>query len=132
MLFRSRLAGVLDRFSSLAGNAFEIEFEGDHDVVLIPNFLHHFSPADCVRFLRKAHGALRAGGTVAIVEFVPDADRISPRESAGFSIVMLATTPEGDAYTFEEFAAMLSEAGFLPPSRHVLPSSPNVALIAMK
>ena len=76
--------------------------------------------------------ALRPGGTVAIVEFVPNPDRVTPPASAGFSLIMLATTPEGDAYTFAEYSDMLARAGFNPPSQSSLPASMNVAVIARK
>jgi ubiquinone/menaquinone biosynthesis C-methylase UbiE len=128
----ARAAGIADRFSTIAGNAFEVNFGNDYDVVLVPNFLHHFNAADCTRFLKKVHAALRPGGHVAIVEFVPNADRITPPAAAGFSLVMLASTPEGDAYTFDEFADMLTKAGFQKPVAHELPASVNSALIAAK
>ena len=128
----ARAAGVADRFSTIAGSAFDVEFGSDYDVVLVPNFLHHFNATDCVRFLKKAFAALRPGGTVAIVEFIPNPDRITPPASAGFSLIMLATTPEGDAYTFAEYSDMLAQAGFNPPSMHSLPASMNVAVIATK
>lgn len=125
-------AGVADRFSIIAGNAFEVELGSGYDVVLVPNFLHHFNAADCVRFLKKAHAALLPGGTVAIVEFVPNPDRITPPAAAGFSLVMLATTPEGDAYTFAEYSDMLARAGFKAPAQHRLPASMNAAIVAKK
>ena len=128
----ARAAGLENRFSTIAGSAFDVDFGRDYDVVLVPNFLHHFSQAECVRFLKKAHAALRPGGTVAIVEFVPEPDRITPPAAAGFSLVMLATTQEGDAYTFAEYADMLAQAGFHQPSSHTLPSSMNTAVLARK
>ena len=128
----ARSAGVADRFSTIPGSAFEVEFGNDYDVLLVPNFLHHFNASDCVRFLKKAHAALRPGGTVAIVEFVPNPDRITPPAAAGFSLIMLATTPEGDAYTFAEYSDMLGQAGFNPPTVHSLPASMNVAVIARR
>src|SRR5947208_10236970 len=128
----ARATGVADRFSTIAGSAFEVEFGSDYDVVLVPNFLHHFNAADCARFLKKAQVALRPGGTVAIVEFVPNLDRITPPAAAGFSLIMLATTPEGDAYTLAEYSDMLAQAGFNPPAMHSLPASMNVAVIARK
>jgi len=124
-------AGVADRFSTIAGNAFEVDLGSDYDVALIPNFLHHFNMEDCVRFLRRVHGALRDGGRVAIAEFVPNPDRVSPPESAGFSLIMLATTPEGDAYTFPEYQEMLRRAGFAPPEACPLPPI-STAIIASK
>src|ERR1043166_6041084 len=128
----ARAAGLSDRFSTIAGSAFEVDFGSDYDVVLVPNFLHHFNVADCVRFLDKAHAALRPGGAVAIVEFVPNPDRITPPAGAGFSLIMLATTPEGEAYTFAEYSEMLARSGFKPPTLHSLPASLNVAVIARK
>ena len=128
----AQAAGVAERFGTIAGNAFEVEFGADYDVVLVPNFLHHFNVADCVGFLRKVHAALRPDGVVAIVEFVPNPDRVTPPDSAGFSLIMLATTPEGDAYTLAEYSGMLARAGFKPPTQHALPASMNVAVIASK
>ena len=90
-------------------------------MVLIPNFLHHFNKQDCARFLKKVHAALRDGGRVAIADFVPNPDRVSPPEAASFSFVMLAGTPEGDAYTLVEFEKMLAAAGFGAVESHDLP-----------
>ena len=124
-------AGLKDRFSTIAGNAFEVDLGSGYDVVLVPNFLHHFNQEDCVRFLKKVHAALREGGRVAIVEFVPNPDRVSPPEAASFSFVMLANTPEGDAYTLAELEEMLTSAGFRAVESHDLPPVAT-AIIAQK
>jgi cyclopropane fatty-acyl-phospholipid synthase-like methyltransferase len=124
-------AGLKDRFSTIAGDAFEVDFGLDYDAVLLPNFLHHFNKQDCIRFLTKVHAALRDGGRVAIVEFVPNPDRVSPPEAASFSFVMLASTPEGDAYTVAEFEEMLGSAGFRTLESHALPPM-WTAIIAQK
>jgi ubiquinone/menaquinone biosynthesis C-methylase UbiE len=128
----ARAAGVADRFSTIAGSAFDVDLGENYDVVLVPNFLHHFNTDDCIRFLKRAHAALRSGGKVAIVEFVPNEDRVTPPGVAGFSLIMLATTPEGDAYTFAEYADMLAQSGFGVPTQHSLPASMNVLLSATK
>jgi SAM-dependent methyltransferase len=125
----AKAAGLGDRFSKIAGGAFTVDLGSDYDVVLVPNFLHHFSVAECARFLRRAHSALRPGGRVVIVEFVPNEDRVSPPPAAGFSLVMLGTTPEGDAYTFSEYRTMLEEAGFHGASLH--PITPTAASVVI-
>ena len=125
-------AGLAGRFSKIIGDAFTVELGTDYDVVLIPNFLHHFSMAQCTRFLRRVHAALVPGGRVAIVEFVPDEDRVAPPAAASFSLVMLGTTPEGDAYTFSEYREMLTAAGFHAPRLYPLPPTAESAVIAMK
>jgi ubiquinone/menaquinone biosynthesis C-methylase UbiE len=125
-------AGLGDRFTTIAGSAFEVDLGTDYDVVLIPNFLHHFDPPTCIAFLKRAHSALRPGGRVAIVEFVPNPDRVTPPEAASFSLVMLATTAAGDAYTFDELNEMLTRAGFNPAQQHPLPPSVATAVISTK
>ncbi len=128
----ARAAGLQDRFQTIAGSAFEVKFGSDYDAVLVPNFLHHFDLPTCVTFLRKVHTALRPGGRVAIVEFVPNEDRVTPPEAASFSLVMLATTAAGDAYTMAEYKRMLTGIGFGSISSHPLPPGNATAIIARK
>ncbi|MBX7208921.1 MAG: methyltransferase domain-containing protein [Verrucomicrobiaceae bacterium] len=123
-------AGLAARFSTIAGDAFSVGLGEDYDIVLVPNFLHHFSRAGCVAFLRRVHAALRPGGRIVIVEFVPDENRVTPPPAAGFALVMLATTPEGDAYTFAEYEQMLVESGFSSAICHPLPPTAQSAVIA--
>jgi ubiquinone/menaquinone biosynthesis C-methylase UbiE len=128
----ARAAGVAPRFHTLAGSAFDVPFGGPYDVVLLPNFLHHFDPPTCERALAKAHAALVPGGRVVIVEFVPDDDRSGPPEAVRFALVMLAGTPAGDAYTFAEYRTMLAHAGFASPTLHELAPSPMRVVIAAR
>jgi 2-polyprenyl-3-methyl-5-hydroxy-6-metoxy-1,4-benzoquinol methylase len=123
-------AGIGDRFSGIAGDAFQVDLGRDYDVVLVPNFLHHFKPADGTRFLRRVHEALRPGGRVVIVEFVPNDDRVSPPGAATFAIVMLSTTAEGDAYTFAKYSAMLDDAGFHDSKLHTLAPTASSIVVA--
>jgi ubiquinone/menaquinone biosynthesis C-methylase UbiE len=104
--------GVGDRYHLIPGSAFESDFGGGYDVVLVPNFLHHFDASTCTSFMRKVHGALAPGGRAAIVEFVPNADRVTPPSAAAFSMMMLSSTPSGDAYTFAEIESISKNAGF--------------------
>jgi len=104
--------GVADRYHLLPGSAFETEFGTNYDLVLITNFLHHFDSPTCTGFMRKVHSALKPGGRAAIAELVPNPDRITPPTAAAFSMMMLATTPRGDAYTFVELESISKNAGF--------------------
>jgi cyclopropane fatty-acyl-phospholipid synthase-like methyltransferase len=104
--------GVADRYHTIAGDAFESDFGTGYDVILVPNFLHHFDAPTCENFLRKVNDSLAEGGKVLTVEFVPNDDRVSPPQPAMFPIVMLAATPGGDAYTYPELKQMFENAGF--------------------
>lgn len=104
--------GVADRYHLLPGSAFETDFGGDYDLVLVANFLHHFDLPTCSTFMSKVHAALKPGGRAAIAELVPNPDRITPPTAAAFSMMMLATTPSGDAYTLPELHSISTSAGF--------------------
>jgi len=104
--------GVGDRHHLIPGSAFDVDFGGGYDLALVTNFLHHFDVPTCTTFMRKVHASLAPGGRAAIVEFIPNPDRVTPPMAAAFSMVMLATTPSGDAYTFEELESMSKDAGF--------------------
>jgi ubiquinone/menaquinone biosynthesis C-methylase UbiE len=125
-------AAVADRFHTIPGSAFDVELGTGYDLVLLTNFLHHFDPPTCEKMLHKVHAALKPGGRAVTVEFVPNEDRISPPDSAGFSLVMLATTPSGDAYTFSELGRMFANAGFSQSDQHELTPSPQRVVISHK
>jgi ubiquinone/menaquinone biosynthesis C-methylase UbiE len=108
----ARQAGVGDRYHGIAGSAFDVDLGSGYDLVLLPNFLHHFDHATNVKLLKRIRTALKPGGRVATVEFVPNDDRITPPMAAGFSMMMLGSTESGDAYTFKELDAMFRDAGF--------------------
>lgn len=122
-------AGVGDRFHEIPGSAFEVALGHDYDLVLIPNFLHHFAPPTCVSLLKRVKAALKPTGLVATAEFVPNPDRISPPLPAAFSLQMLAGTPAGDAYTFAEFDGMFREAGFPPSNSQPLGQTPQTLIL---
>jgi SAM-dependent methyltransferase len=122
-------AGVKDRYEMLPGSAFEVEFGGPYDAVLLTNFLHHFDKATNVELLKKVRAALKPGGRAATLEFVPNPDRVSPPMPAAFAMTMLTTTAEGDAYTFAELEAMYAEAGFKGITEHPIPMSPHTVVM---
>ena len=105
-------AGVGARFREIPGSAFEVDFGGGYDLVLLTNFFHHFDQPTCERLMRKVHAALKDGGRAVTLEFVPEESRVAPPAAGSFALVMLSTTPAGDAYTFSEYERMFSRAGF--------------------
>ena len=125
-------AGVADRYSTREGSAFDVDNGTGYDLVLLTNFLHHFDTDGCETLLRKVHSALGEHGRAVTVEFVPNEDRISPPDAATFSIIMLASTPAGDAYTFSELQKMLRNVGFERSEIHPLPQSINQVVISYK
>ncbi|MDQ3798456.1 MAG: methyltransferase domain-containing protein [Acidobacteriota bacterium] len=124
--------GVADRHHLIPGSAFDVDYGDGYDVVLLANFLHHFDQPTNEDLLRKIHQSLNDDGKVLTLEFVPNDDRVSPPSEAMFSLVMLAATPAGDAYTFAELREMFENAGF-SRSRHIpLPPLPQHLIVSEK
>ncbi|HJU92996.1 MAG TPA: class I SAM-dependent methyltransferase [Pyrinomonadaceae bacterium] len=125
-------AGVADRYNTIEGSAFDVEFGTGYDLVLLTNFLHHFDPPTCETLLRKVRAALADGGRAVTLEFVPNEDRVTPPDAAAFSVMMLTTTPSGDAYTFSELERMAANAGFSRSTLHPLPPTIQQVVISEK
>jgi 2-polyprenyl-3-methyl-5-hydroxy-6-metoxy-1,4-benzoquinol methylase len=126
----ARTAGLQDRFRTMPGSAFDVELGTGWDVVILANFLHHFDPSTCEALLRRVRSSLAPGGAVALVEFIPNEDRVTPPMVAQFGMTMLATTPHGDVYTFSDLERMLERAGFRTPRLEPLPYTPQRAVVA--
>jgi ubiquinone/menaquinone biosynthesis C-methylase UbiE len=128
----AQAAGVTDRYSTIEGSAFDVDYGTGYDLVLLTNFLHHFDPATNETLLRKVHAALAEGGRAITLEFVPNEDRISPPDAAAFSVMMLGSTATGDAYTFPELERMFANAGFARSEIHQLPPTIQQVVISHK
>jgi len=122
----------LDRYQLLPGSAFDVDLGQNYDIILLPNLLHHFDAPANIALLKRLHAALKPGGQLVILEFVPDENRVTPQIPARFSLVMLATTPAGDAYTFSELNQMLQAAAFRNIKMSDLASMPSRILTATK
>jgi 2-polyprenyl-3-methyl-5-hydroxy-6-metoxy-1,4-benzoquinol methylase len=123
--------GVASRHQALAGDAFKVEWGAGYDVALMTNFLHHFDTATCTALLKKVAASLKRGGRIAILEFVPNEDRVSPPLAAMFAMQMLGDTPSGDVYTLADLTAMLEAAGFSTVSSHPL-QGPETVVVGTK
>ena len=123
--------GVGARHKGLPGDAFKVDFGTGYDIALMTNFLHHYDMPTCTTLLTKVAGALKPGGRIAILEFVPNDDRVTPPGPASFAMQMLGGTPLGDAYTFAELTAMLKAAGFASATSHPLPG-PETVVVGVK
>jgi 2-polyprenyl-3-methyl-5-hydroxy-6-metoxy-1,4-benzoquinol methylase len=124
--------GVSDRHHLLPGSAFDVDFREDYDLVLLTNFLHHFDQETNVGLLKKVHAALKPGGRTVTLEFIPNDDRVTPRNSAGFAFTMLNSTAKGDAYTFAEYDQMFLAAGFSRNELHEVPPMVQRVVVSYK
>ena len=128
----ARKFGVADRYSVREGSAFETELGAGYDFVLLTNIFHHFDMLTCEKLMRRVHAALKPGGKAITLEFVPNEDRVTPPTAAAFSLIMLANTESGDAYTLAEYEKMFRNAGFAQTTLHPVPEMPQQVLVSEK
>jgi ubiquinone/menaquinone biosynthesis C-methylase UbiE len=121
----ARDAGVGERFRVVAGNAFDVDWGGEFDLVILANFLHHFSPEECTKILWKVKSSLSPQGRACAVDFVPDEDRARALTHVMFAYLMLATTPGGDAWTLSDLDEMAKAAGFRAATARPLRPTPQ-------
>jgi len=124
--------GVADRYTTRPGSAFDVELGDGYDYVLLTNIFHHFDAPTCEKLIRRVHAALKPGGKAITLEFVPNEDRVSPPMAAAFSMVMLASTDSGDAYTFAQYEKMFGNTGFAKTTLHPIPNLPQQVLVSEK
>ncbi len=122
-------AGIDDRFRTVAGSAFDVDWGRGFDLVLLPNFLHHFGRDQCISLLRKVKSSLSATGQVFAVDLVPNQDRVSPPIQAMFAFNMLGSTLCGDAYTLRDLDEMARDAGFSGAGARPLPPTPQTLVV---
>ncbi len=125
-------AGVADRVAFRPGSAFEADLGEGYDIVLLTKIFHHFDMPTCEKLMRRVHEALRPGGKAITLEFVPNEDGVTPPTAAAFSLIMLAGTDLGDAYTFSQYEKMFANAGFVKTTQHSIPDSPQQLLLSEK
>jgi 2-polyprenyl-3-methyl-5-hydroxy-6-metoxy-1,4-benzoquinol methylase len=118
-------AGVGERYRTVAGNAFEVGWGQDFDLVIMANILHYLSPEECAAILRKVKSSLSPRGQVCAIDFVPDEDRVSPPMQAMFAFLMLATSPGGDAHTLSDYDKIAKAAGFRGATARPLRPTPQ-------
>ena len=109
---RINAAGMADRVTLTEGDFYRDELPSGHDLALLSAIIHQNSLVQNEMLYRKVYRALDSGGRIIVRDYVMSPDRTQPVEGAIFAVNMLAGTPQGGTYTFEEIKEGLSAAGF--------------------
>jgi ubiquinone/menaquinone biosynthesis C-methylase UbiE len=113
---------VAERYRFVAGDLLEVDFGTGHHIATLGHILHSEGEARSRQLIRKVFDALAPGGTVAIGEWLVNDERSGPPGSVIFAVNMLVNTETGDAFSFNEIARWLDEAGFRNPRLVEAPS----------
>ncbi|TEB07067.1 O-methyltransferase [Pelotomaculum schinkii] len=82
--------------------------QGPYDLVFMGNICHIVGESGNKGLFKKAANVLPIGGKAAIIDFI----RGTGPQAAVFGVNMLANTPEGGVWSFEQYSTWLAEAGF--------------------
>ena len=104
-------AGLQHRISTRTSSYWEAEYEPEFDLVLISQIVHGLGYSQCAELIKRSVKALVPGGRMVIHDSILSEDRISPYFAALFSAYMLATTGQGQCYTFDEVQKWMEDAG---------------------
>jgi ubiquinone/menaquinone biosynthesis C-methylase UbiE len=123
--------GLSDRFQFVEGDLQQADFGAGHNLATLGHILHSEGIDRSKALLKKTFNALGSGGTIAIAEFLVNADRRGPLGGLIFAVNMLVNTDCGDTFSFDEIAGWLSEAGFVN-ARTLDTHGPSPLILATK
>ncbi|MFN8163403.1 MAG: methyltransferase [Solirubrobacterales bacterium] len=120
---------VADRVRVIDADAVADSLPLGHDVVLVANFIHLFSPETNSRFLTNLARAVSPGARLLLVDFWTDPGHTSPPIAALLAGEFLLVSGEGDVYSHDDLDALLTDAGWQSIERREL-AGPQSLVIA--
>jgi SAM-dependent methyltransferase len=104
--------GLADRIAVVAADALADPMPDGHDVVLVANLVHYFSPDRNRELLRRVRAAAPDGATLLLADFWTDPTHTQPVPAALMAGEFAVHVPEGDVYSVEEVRAWLLQTGW--------------------
>lgn len=123
--------GLTERFSFSPGDLAHADFGSNHQLATLGHILHSEGAERSQALLRRTFEALAPGGTIAIAEFLVNAERTGPPPGVIFAVNMLVNTDHGDTFSFEEISEWLRDAGFVD-ARLLEAAGPSPLVLATK
>jgi hypothetical protein len=123
--------GLTDRFTFVTGDLQDADFGSGHAAATVGHILHSEGEERSRKLLKRIFDALASGGTIAIQEFLVNAERTGPVNGLIFAVNMLVNTDVGGTYSFEEIASWLADVGFAD-ARLLEARGPSPLILATK
>jgi SAM-dependent methyltransferase len=124
--------GLENRYTYLPGDLEEMSLPaGQFDCAIMANICHVLGPVSTRKAFHHLAQALRPGGRLIIVDFMPDTARSQPGWPMIFGVSLLVTTAEGDVFTAAEYETWLRAVGFSSIMRQEIEADVS-ALIAIR
>jgi SAM-dependent methyltransferase len=129
-----RDAGRGRQFRFLAGDLFDVELGGGaYDLAIAGNLCHLFDGAANRHLLSRLYDALCPGGTLAVMDVIPNEDeQPRPRWVALYELGLLLRTASGRVHPLAAYLGWLHDAGFEPPERYRLVDQAQAVLLVAR
>ena len=104
--------GLSGRYTYHPGDLEAMAFpQEEYDMAVLGHICHAMGAAAVQKLFINVAQALKPGGKIVIVDFVPDEQRSKPGWPLLFGVNMLISTPEGDVFTCDQYQSWLELAG---------------------
>src|SRR5258706_14558550 len=126
-------SGYADRFGYLSGDLFTIDLgRSAYDLAIAGNLCHLFDEATNRRLLGRLFDALHPGGTLAILDALPNERLDGPRPIVLYALGLLLRTNRGQVYPFSTYVCWLRDIGYEGVERMDLSPAPPISLITAR
>ena len=115
--------------SVIEGDLLDGPIPTGHDVYLLANILHLFSPSKNQQLMSRVRDAAPVGARLLLVDFWTDSTRTEPTFAALMAGEFLLVTGEGDVYSVEQVAQWLTDTGWRLSTHEPL-TTPTSLIIA--
>ena len=105
-------AGLAARIEVVVGDAMKGDLPSGHDVFLLANLVHYWSPEENRDLLRRVRRAAGAGAHLLLADFWTDPTHTMPVEAALMAGEFAVHLRNGDVYSVEEARDWLAETGW--------------------
>ena len=103
--------------------------KGAWDLIFISHLVHHFDRAENEGLVQRAAAALRADGTLAILDVLrPDSPNASSQTGAILDLYFAITSNSG-TWSSEEITGWLGQAGLRPGKAIHLRTAPGISVV---
>lgn len=128
---RERIAGhgLSDRIGVAEGEVLTTELPAGHDVCLMANVIHCFSPSDNQRLLTATRTAVAPGARLLLADYWTDPTHTSPPIAAMMAGEYALASDDGDVYSTEEALGWLTATGWRFVGQHPL-DGPKSVIVA--
>jgi SAM-dependent methyltransferase len=126
-------SGYAAQFDFLSGDLFTLDLgRSTYDLVIAGNLCHLFDEATNSRLLKRLFDALCPGGTLAILDALPNERLDGPRSVVLYALGLLLRTNRGQVYPFSTYVGWLRDVGYEAVERIDLFESLPISLITAR